>query len=290
MKKDGKGKISLQTTKNRLKSSESSQKNSDKGRSKFVSKYRVKYRNNGLKKDDSNEKSGHEIFRRTIRNELANRDIEPSSSVQHVSLSKKAPLTRNPYVWVRESTFDKKYSNTMDIDDEGLTCQNNSPIYSPMYLNTTRKQQLDHKNPITKTIWNATNKNTERFRIYVSNLQSTVTHEDILELFEDIGELISAKFVKPGVAEVIYKDYHSAKMAVDIYHNRQLDGEPMKCTLVENSERSPTVTLNTRFLGTSDGGNKQTLIGSINNGTGNHSKFVPSPDIDTIHKVLFNRT
>ncbi|XP_018567509.1 polymerase delta-interacting protein 3 isoform X2 [Anoplophora glabripennis] len=69
-------------------------------------------------------------------------------------------------------------------------------------------------------------------RIVVSNLQPTVTQDDIKELFEDIGQLLAAKLVRPGVAEVIYKNLKDAQKAVDTYHNRQLDGQPMKCLLV----------------------------------------------------------
>nr|CAH7767718.1 unnamed protein product [Callosobruchus chinensis] len=72
----------------------------------------------------------------------------------------------------------------------------------------------------------------EGHRIVVSNLHSTVTQDDIKELFEDIGQLISAKLVRPGVAEVIYKNLKDAQKAVDTYHNRQLDSQPMKCLLV----------------------------------------------------------
>ncbi|KAK6638012.1 hypothetical protein RUM44_008436 [Polyplax serrata] len=71
-------------------------------------------------------------------------------------------------------------------------------------------------------------------RIVVSNLVPTVTHDDVKELFEDIGELLSSKVVRPGTAEVIYKLHKDAVRAVDVYHNRQLDGQPMKCLLVNN--------------------------------------------------------
>lgn len=88
-------------------------------------------------------------------------------------------------------------------------------------------------------------------RIVVSNLQPTVTQDDIKvmhfeyqidfffskfgmfqELFEDIGQLLVARLVRPGTAEVIYKNLRDAQKAVDTYHNRQLDGQPMKCLLV----------------------------------------------------------
>lgn len=44
--------------------------------------------------------------------------------------------------------------------------------------------------------------------------------------------MLAARLVRPGVAEVIYKNLKDAQKAVDTYHNRQLDGQPMKCLLV----------------------------------------------------------
>ncbi|XP_008199920.1 polymerase delta-interacting protein 3 isoform X3 [Tribolium castaneum] len=83
-------------------------------------------------------------------------------------------------------------------------------------------------------------------RIVVSNLQSTVTQDDVKELFEDIGQLLAARLVRPGVAEVIYKNLKDAQKAVDTYHNRQLDGQPMKCLLVNkrplNNPTAPALT------------------------------------------------
>lgn len=51
-------------------------------------------------------------------------------------------------------------------------------------------------------------------------------------MFEDIGQLLEARLVKTGVAEVIFAEMKDAEAAVETYHNRQLDGQPMKCLLV----------------------------------------------------------
>ncbi|XP_015595542.1 polymerase delta-interacting protein 3 isoform X2 [Cephus cinctus] len=83
------------------------------------------------------------------------------------------------------------------------------------------------------------------YRIVVSNLQANVTQEDIKELFEDVGELLVSRLVRPGTAEVIYKTLKDATKAVETYHNRQLDGHPMKCLLVnprpKNNPTGPAV-------------------------------------------------
>lgn len=113
-------------------------------------------------------------------------------------------------------------------------------------------------------------------RIVVSNLQGTVTQDDIRELFEDIGQLLVARLVRPGTAEVIYKNLKDAQKAVDTYHNRQLDGQPMKCLLVnKRPSNNPTAPAISSPL--------VRKIPSVNAA----NKLVP--DLSTIHKVLFQR-
>uniref|UniRef100_A0A182FIY8 Uncharacterized protein n=1 Tax=Anopheles albimanus TaxID=7167 RepID=A0A182FIY8_ANOAL len=79
------------------------------------------------------------------------------------------------------------------------------------------------------------------YRIIVSNLHHNVTQQDIQELFEDIGDLLESRLVRTGVAEVIYRTLRDAEKAVDAYHKRQLDGQPMNCLLVPpHSSGKPT--------------------------------------------------
>lgn len=58
-----------------------------------------------------------------------------------------------------------------------------------------------------------------------------------------------ARLVRPGTAEVIYKNLADANKAVEVYHNRQLDGQPMKCMLVNkrpvNNPTAPAITKST---------------------------------------------
>lgn len=75
-------------------------------------------------------------------------------------------------------------------------------------------------------------------RIIISNLHPSVSESDVKELFEDVGPLVSAKLVRPGISEVIYKSLGDAEEAVETYHNRQLDGQPMKCMLVKSQAKA----------------------------------------------------
>jgi RNA recognition motif-containing protein len=68
--------------------------------------------------------------------------------------------------------------------------------------------------------------------VVVSNLQPSVSQEDIVELFGDVGALKRAKVTTPGTAEVVYVNLADALKAIEVYHNRQLDGRSMKCQIV----------------------------------------------------------
>lgn len=69
-----------------------------------------------------------------------------------------------------------------------------------------------------------------------------VNFEFFQELFEDVGELLISRLVRPGIAEVIYKTLKDATKAVETYHNRQLDGHPMKCLLVNPRPKTSSTT------------------------------------------------
>lgn len=118
------------------------------------------------------------------------------------------------------------------------------------------------------------------YRIVVSNLHSSVTQNDIKELFEDIGDLLESRLVRPGVAEVIYRTLKDAEEAVDTYHNRQLDGQPMKCLLVKprssNKPTAPAYSRSSRSL-------KPVPLSS------GSKKSQVEIDIDALHTVLFRR-
>lgn len=114
-------------------------------------------------------------------------------------------------------------------------------------------------------------------KIVIKNLQTSVSQEDILELFGDIGALRRAKLVTPGHAEVTFVNKSDAARAVEIYHNRQLDGKPMKCQLVGSNSV------------VASGGATMKLPPSLSSSRrkeGSNSS-APAPDLDSIHRALF---
>jgi len=111
-------------------------------------------------------------------------------------------------------------------------------------------------------------------KVVIQNLQTSVTQEDIVELFGDIGALKKAKMVSPGHAEVVFVNRVDAKKAVEIYHNRQLDGKPMRCQIVGvNNPVNP-------------GGATMKLPASLTKRR-DPEEYRPPIEIETIHKALF---
>ncbi|KAK0160439.1 hypothetical protein PV328_007849 [Microctonus aethiopoides] len=136
--------------------------------------------------------------------------------------------------------LDDKYYETRVLREVGIKSRLDSGLSKPRTMGIMSRPKTSSSVQSSATLSQPTG-----YRIVVSNLQANVTQEDIKELFEDVGELLVSRLVRPGTAEVIYKTIKDATKAVETYHNRQLDGHPMKCLLVnprpKNNPTAPAV-------------------------------------------------
>ena len=135
-----------------------------------------------------------------------------------------------------EEIADSKYYDSRSLRDVGVKSRLDSSVNKSRLMGALSRPKASSSTSSTQSTG---------YRIVVSNLQANVTQEDIKELFEDVGELLVSRLVRPGTAEVIYKTLKDATKAVETYHNRQLDGHPMKCLLVnprpKNNPTGPAV-------------------------------------------------
>lgn len=81
------------------------------------------------------------------------------------------------------------------------------------------------------------------FRILVNNLHRKVTHDDIVELFGNIGTLKRARLIKEGTAEAVFVNRSHAVEAVNRYHMRELDDQPMQVILTTKGKPFPKAKL-----------------------------------------------
>ncbi|KAA0183808.1 polymerase delta-interacting protein 3 [Fasciolopsis buskii] len=70
------------------------------------------------------------------------------------------------------------------------------------------------------------------FRVKVSNLQPSVTLDDVYELFSSVGSMRLCNLIRPGQAEVVYNEASDARESVRRYHGRELDKKPMHVQLM----------------------------------------------------------
>ncbi|CAG9783790.1 unnamed protein product [Diatraea saccharalis] len=199
---------------------------------------------------------------RTVENDIEAID-DPMDEVYEqprTLLNRKASLqlkivARNNDMWDSRSVLTQR---TTTVEKE------KSPPRPPSILKKRPMAALRTEKPTEKS-----DKPVLEYRIIVSNLRNTVTAGDIEELFGDVGGMVESRLVRPGTAEVIYKTQEDAQRAVDLYHNRQLDGQPMNCLLVTPRSNSA--------IGRST--TKPALYSTNSN---------VEPDISTFHKVLFS--
>ncbi|GFQ71421.1 RRM domain-containing protein [Trichonephila clavata] len=84
-------------------------------------------------------------------------------------------------------------------------------------------------------------------QVLVTNLGPSVSKQDIMELFGDVGVIKNAAMPQIGTAVIEFYDVNDAAQACEIYHNRLLDGQPMKCYIQSNAY-SHRVSVSERYI------------------------------------------
>ncbi|CAL1530847.1 unnamed protein product [Lymnaea stagnalis] len=120
------------------------------------------------------------------------------------------------------------------------------------------------------------------FRVMVTNLFSGVTQDDIIELFGAVGPLKKAKLLKIGTAEVVYVNREHAMSAVQKYHSRELDGQPMYVKMT-----TPQAATVKKAIGDIDPDITGEALKIYKKGSGIGSLPEAPIEIPTIHRALF---
>ncbi|CAF0929929.1 unnamed protein product [Rotaria sp. Silwood1] len=97
-------------------------------------------------------------------------------------------------------------------------------------LSTVLKNSL--RRTSTKTFDNTQTKqktsiqsNSDATTVLVTNLQPSVTEDDVIELFSEVGHIDEIITLSHGCVQIVYSNHAHAEEAVAKYHNRLLDGQ-----------------------------------------------------------------
>ncbi|XP_050716708.1 uncharacterized protein LOC126998750 isoform X1 [Eriocheir sinensis] len=131
-------------------------------------------------------------------------------------------------------------------------------------------------------------------RVLVTNLHHCVSVEDMEELFGTIGTIISARMVREGVAEAIFLNEEDAHKSVEVFNNRQLDGQPMCVSVCKKvpvlpAPLQPPKTETKSVLKAASGGSSSVVKPTTTNPVMKRHAPV-TPNISAIHQALFNRS
>ncbi|KAL4239811.1 polymerase delta-interacting protein 3 [Mactra antiquata] len=149
---------------------------------------------------------------------LKRKSFGASSSYESSSASSSGPLRSSTinYIPVIESTGN--VSSSKAAQKPKLT-----KVMAPGEPAVKRLKQEDEENVISPL---------QGYKVSITNLATTVTQDDIIELFGAVGAVKSVKVVKNGTAEVVYVKKDAAQEATKTYHDRELDGLPMIVKMV----------------------------------------------------------
>lgn len=178
-------------------------------------------------------------FKKTISNPSVERPIKTSTSSTLSDQKFVISITNDQYRKRARSPSSSPPPTIQRLDklsSSRLATNRNSVTEPPKKqanLSTTSK-------PITKqyTTSSKSKANLDASTILITNLQSSVTEDDIMELFGNVGEIKEIKTLSRGCVQVIYSKQKDAEIAVEKYHNALLDGQLMYVSLQQSSNSS----------------------------------------------------
>jgi len=129
--------------------------------------------------------------------------------------------------------------------------------------------------------------------ILVTNLQPSVTEEDVIELFGQIGRIDQITTLSQGCVQIVYTKREHSELAVTKYHNRLLDGQFMYVSLQQPSSYSNAKSTNSIQQPTKENGTSINSSSTTNqplkfNTTNNNTSNKISLDPAFIRQALFH--
>ncbi|CAF1434616.1 unnamed protein product [Adineta steineri] len=183
---------------------------------------------------------------------------DASIQTAHLSSSSRAPLrtnTQRKYLDDQYEPATKRISSRNTITDRDQQVSSSSSKNSLKHISTDTSVSTRPKPKL----------NTDEATVLITNLQTSVTEDDVIELFSQVGDIEDIKTLSHGCVQIIYAKHEQAEEAVAKYHNRLLDGKLMYVCLQQPTSYS------TKSSKSTTGKDKNASSSSSNNNESFHS-------------------
>ncbi|CAF0804758.1 unnamed protein product [Rotaria sordida] len=128
--------------------------------------------------------------------------------------------------------------------------------------------------------------NSDARTVLVTNLQSSVTEDDVVELFSEVGHINEIITLSRGCVQVTYSKREYAEEAVAKYHNRLLDGQLIYVSLQQTSSHSTKSSKNSSLSRYSKDNSSSQSINDNEYLKSNSNKIIIDPTF--MRQALFN--
>ncbi|CAF2121852.1 unnamed protein product [Rotaria magnacalcarata] len=109
-------------------------------------------------------------------------------------------------------------NTTVGKGQQALFTISKTSIKRPLPNNTSNRSTLTKPSSSIES-------NSSSTTILVTNLQASVTEDDVFDLFSQVGRIDEIKTLSRGCVQIVYLKPEQAEEAVANYHNRLLDGQ-----------------------------------------------------------------
>ncbi|UJR16310.1 hypothetical protein I4U23_003216 [Adineta vaga] len=210
-----------------------------------------------------------------------------SAQTTHASTSSRSPIRTNSTRKYLDDEYEpptKRTTSRNTTTDMGLPISTTSSPKSSL-----KRTSTDAFGSTQPKATSSTRSNSDETIILITNLRSTVTEDDIIELFSEVGDINDIKTLSRGCIQIIYANREQAEDSVAKYHNRLLDGQLMYVSLqqpISYSTKSSKTVSSQHSKSVTTKGNVSSS--AIKNETSQSSSNKMAIDPAFIRQALFN--
>ncbi|CAF2515827.1 unnamed protein product [Rotaria sp. Silwood2] len=153
----------------------------------------------------------------------------------HPSSVSRSPIQINSHRRHLDEHNDHHESPIKRISSRNTTIDTEQQDLSTLLKNSLKRMPKNASDYIRTKEKPSIQSNSDATTVLVTNLQSSVTEDDVTELFSEVGHIDEIITLSRGCVQIVYSKPEHAEEAVAKYHNRLLDGQLIYVSLQQPS-------------------------------------------------------